>query len=158
MTFTDGKIDGIEFRELKKFDDARGWLMEVFRADEIDKGYLPAMTYMSVTHPGVVRGPHEHMDQTDLFCFPGPSTFKIYTWDNREDSATYKVRQVFTAGEDSPAIVIVPHGIVHAYKNIGDVDGLVINCPNRLFKGEGRSDEVDEVRYEELEDLPFIID
>jgi dTDP-4-dehydrorhamnose 3,5-epimerase len=158
MSFTDGVIEGIEFRELSKFDDARGWLMEVYRADEIDKGYLPAMTYISVTHPGVVRGPHEHNGQADLFCFPGPSTFKIYTWDNRKDSKSYKTRQVLTAGIETPAILIVPAGIVHAYKNIGEVDGLVINCPNRLFKGEGRASEIDEVRYEDVEDSPFVLD
>ncbi|MEE9543563.1 MAG: dTDP-4-dehydrorhamnose 3,5-epimerase family protein [Thermodesulfobacteriota bacterium] len=158
MNFIDGTIDEIVYRKLKKFDDARGWLMEVFRADEIDKGFLPAMAYLSVTHPGIVRGPHEHRDQADLFCFPGPSNFKIYTWDNREDSKTYKTRQVFTAGEDTPAILIVPGGIVHAYKNIGDRDGLVINCPNRLFKGEGRTGDVDEVRYEDIEDSPFKLD
>lgn len=158
MKFSDGSIEGIEYKPLEKFSDERGWLMEVFRSDEIDKAFFPAMAYISITGPGVVRGPHEHLEQTDLFCFPGPSNFKIYTWDNRVDSATYKVRQVFTAGADAPAVLIVPSGIVHAYKNAGDTDGLVINCPNRLFRGEGRTGDVDEVRYEDLEDSPFKLD
>jgi hypothetical protein len=29
------------------------------------------MAYISVTEPNVQRGPHEHVDQADLFCFIG---------------------------------------------------------------------------------------
>jgi dTDP-4-dehydrorhamnose 3,5-epimerase len=65
---------------------------------------------------------------------------------------------VVVAGEDQPSIVIVPEGVVHAYKNIGDKDGLVINCPNRLFMGPGKKEPVDEVRYENDADSPFKVE
>jgi hypothetical protein len=42
----------------------------------------------------------------------------------------------------------VPAGVVHAYQNIGDAEGIVINCPNKLYRGPGRRDEVDEIRHE----------
>ena len=51
-------------------------------------------------------------------------------------------------GEDNPAVVLVPKGVVHAYQNVGAVDGIVINCPNRLYAGEGRKQTVDEIRHE----------
>ena len=35
------------------------------------------------------------------------------------------------------------------YQNIGDADGIVINCPNRLYSGAGRKEEVDEIRHED---------
>ncbi len=156
--FKDGEIAGVEVRELKRFSDERGWLMELFRSDEVAGEYFPAMSYISVTRPGVARGPHEHVDQADYFCFAGPSDFRIYLWDNRKSSATYRTRQVFVAGQSAPAAVIVPKGVVHAYKNVGDSDGLVINCPNRLFKGTGRKEPVDEVRHEEVEGSPYGLD
>lgn len=147
--FTKGPIDGVVIRPLRKFVDERGWLAELFRHDELDGEFHPAMAYLSVTEPGVTRGPHEHVDQADLFCFIGPSNFKIRLWDNRESSPTY--RHVVTAfvGADNPASVLVPLGVVHAYRNVGSIAGAVINCPNRLFMGEGRRDPIDEIRHED---------
>ncbi len=156
--FTDGNIDGVIVRSLKRHSDGRGWLMEVFRIDELDTESFPVMSYVSATRPGKARGPHEHVDQADYFCFAGPSDFKIYLWDNRESSPTYRFRMVVVAGESEPAAIIVPKGVVHAYKNIGETDGLVINCPNRLFMGQGKSEAVDEVRYEDDPESPYKLD
>lgn len=156
--FKNGKIEGIEIKTLSRFSDDRGWLMELFRHDELDKEYIPAMTYVSLTKPGITRGPHEHLDQADYFCFAGPSDFKVYLWDNRPESPTYMHRMTIVAGESAPMIIIVPRKVVHAYKNIGMADGLVVNCPNRLFKGHGKKDPVDEVRYENDSASPYEID
>lgn len=151
-------IDDVVIRELKRFSDSRGWLIELFRQDEIDGEFLPAMSYVSLTKPGVIRGPHEHVDQADLFCFIGPSTFHLYLWDNRRDSKTYENKFNIELGENRPAMVIVPKGVVHAYKNIGSGDGLVYNAPNRLFAGRGRSEEVDEIRHEDDSESRFQLD
>jgi len=154
----EGKIEGVVVRGLTRYSDARGWLMELFRTDEIEGAIVPAMSYISMTKPGVARGPHEHVDQTDYFCFAGPSTFKVYLWDNRKNSPTYGVRQVELAGEEDPMVIIVPPGVVHAYKNVGATDGLVVNFPNRLFMGDGKKQPVDEIRHEDLADSPYILD
>jgi dTDP-4-dehydrorhamnose 3,5-epimerase len=132
--------------------------MEVFRADELDDEFFPVMSYVSLTRPGVARGPHEHVDQADYFCFAGPSDFKIYLWDNREVSPTHMKKMVIVAGEKEPMALIVPKRVVHAYKNIGETDGLVINCPNRLFMGSGKLEAVDEVRYEDDPGSPYKLD
>lgn len=153
--FKDGDIDGVEIKKIKKYSDDRGWLMEIFRKDDLKEEFLPAMTYVSMTSPGVARGPHEHTHQADYFCFAGPSDFRVYLWDNRAGSPTKGNRMVFAAGETEPSTVIVPKGIVHAYKNIGAGDGLVINCPNRLFMGPGRKEPVDEVRHETDPNSPY---
>jgi dTDP-4-dehydrorhamnose 3,5-epimerase len=144
-----GKIDGVVIREITKHIDDRGWLAEVFREDELLREHMPVMGYISMTQPGVARGPHEHVDQTDSFGFIGPSNFKLYLWDNRKSSATYMTRQVVYAGEDSPKSVIIPPGVVHAYRNVGGKQGMVVNFPNRLFAGKGKKERVDEVRHED---------
>ena len=46
------------------------------------------MAYVSVTKPGVIRGPHEHVNQTDMFVFVGPGEFELHLWDRRESSPT----------------------------------------------------------------------
>jgi dTDP-4-dehydrorhamnose 3,5-epimerase len=147
--FKAGDISGVVFRDLRRFDDSRGWLAELFRHDELDPEFYPVMTYISSTNPGVTRGPHEHVDQADFFCFLGPSKFKLRLWDNRTESDTY--HNVFTVvvGEDNPKSVLIPRGVVHAYRNVGLVSGIVFNCPNRLYMGVGKKDDIDEIRHED---------
>jgi dTDP-4-dehydrorhamnose 3,5-epimerase len=92
MQFRDGPIEGVIWKPLKKFQDSRGWLCEMFRHDDTPPEFHPVMAYISVTEIGVARGPHEHVDQADYFCFLGPSNFKVYLWDSRSVSATYGTR------------------------------------------------------------------
>jgi dTDP-4-dehydrorhamnose 3,5-epimerase len=54
--------------------------------------------------------------------------------------------------------VLIPAGVVHGYQNVGDVDGIVINSPNRLYAGPGRKEEVDEIRHESDRDSIFKMD
>ena len=152
------EIGGVIINELKKYTDRRGWLIELYRHDELDSQFHPVMSYVSMTSPGVARGPHEHVDQADCFCFIGPSTFRLYLWDNRTDSATYGMKATYDLGEKNPAAVIVPTGVVHAYKNIGNTDGIVYNAPNRLYAGDGRKEPVDEIRHEDDPATPYQLD
>jgi dTDP-4-dehydrorhamnose 3,5-epimerase len=116
------------------------------------------MGYVSVTNPGVTRGPHEHANQTDLFCFLGPGDFKLTLWDNRQSSPTFCNRMELFFGANNPGAIIVPPGIVHGYRCIGDCAGWVVNCPDQLYKGEGRVCPVDEIRHEADADNPFVLD
>ena len=147
--FKAGDIDDVVIRDLRKFNDSRGWLAELFRHDELDPEFYPVMAYTSATSPGVTRGPHEHVDQADLFCFIGPSNFKLRLWDNRPESQTFNNVVTLVVGEDNPKSVLIPKGVVHAYRNVGLVPGIVFNFPNRLYMGVGKKDEIDEIRHED---------
>lgn len=148
-TFITGEIEGVLVRELRAFADSRGWLTELFRHDGLEPEFYPAMAYISSTKPGVSRGPHEHVDQADYFCFIGPSNFKLRMWDNRPESATRNYVMTLVVGAAKPTAVLVPAGVVHAYQNVGETDGIVINCPNRLYAGDGARGPVDEIRHED---------
>ena len=147
--FTKGKIKDVVVYPLKKYVDERGWLAELFRHDELEAEFYPTMAYVSVTEPDVLRGPHEHEEQADLFCFIGPSNFKIRLWDNREQSETFRNVMTLFVGADNPQAIIVPKGVVHGYRNVGSTPGVVINCPNQLFMGEKKSRPIDEIRHED---------
>jgi len=125
------------------------------------------MAYVSMTNPGIARGPHEHVEQSDLFCFLGPGTFRTYLWDARKDSQTYGKKEVREVGEDAPFALIVPPGVVHAYKNAGSTMGIVFNAANTLYAGEGKlgwrgpkgtPDYVDEIRHEHDPASPYVLD
>jgi len=146
-------FSGVRVEFLAPAADQRGWLAELFRADVLEKAGMqeaqPVMAYLSMTRPGVARGPHEHREQTDFFAFIGPSDFEVTIWDNRPSSPTFGRREKFVFGASRPATLIVPPSVVHAYRNIGEVEGWVLNFPNRLYRGAGREEPVDEIRHED---------
>ena len=141
-------LPGVLVKPLKKYVDARGWLMELFRDDELPAGYKPVMSYLSVTHPGIARGPHEHRDQADGFVFLS-GKYEVILWENRPGKE--HIKQVLLAGEDNPVFVVVPPGVVHAYRNAGETDAFVLNFPDQLYAGWGKKDPVDEIRHEEID-------
>ncbi len=149
-------INDVVIKEIKKNTDDRGWLSEIYRNDETD--YTPSMAYVSVTNPGVVRGPHEHNKQSDFFVFFGQGNFRFYLWDNRRDSGTHKKHISIVVGEDNPVYAIIPPGVVHGYKCISDIPALSLNFPDKLYRGAGKKEAVDEVRWENKKDSPFVID
>jgi dTDP-4-dehydrorhamnose 3,5-epimerase len=156
--FHNGPIEGVIWKPLRKYHDARGWLCELFRNDELAADVRPVMAYASVSLPGIARGPHEHVHQTDFFCFLGPGNFKMYLWDGRTQSATYGAMQIDIVGADKPMALVVPPGVVHAYRNMSQEPGVIFNCPNQLFKGLNRAEPVDEIRHEDDPNTPYRLD
>ena len=160
MNFKKGKIKGVIIVKLNKFSDERGFLVETLRIDNLPDDLHPLMSYVSYTKPGVARGPHEHNKQTDIFCFMGPGNFRVKLWDNRKESDNYGNCLEVIGGKDNPIRVVIPPGVVHGYKNISkEVDGMVLNYPDKLYRGWDKKEEVDEIRHEDKEDefyLDFI--
>jgi dTDP-4-dehydrorhamnose 3,5-epimerase len=137
------KINGVHIFEIEKFNDERGWLLELFRKDELPKEIFPKMAYISMTKPGIMRGPHQHNEQTDYFAFIGPAEFEVHLWHSNWGTS----HEIFKI--NSPHVIIVPPHVIHAYKNISeDALGLVFNGPNTLYAGKGKLYPVDELRYE----------
>ena len=141
------RIPGVVMRPLSRHEDQRGWLTELVREDELPAGVVPRMAYVSLTHPGVARGPHEHVQQTDVFCFLS-GRFLLKLWDRRPGNVP--LEESFDVGEDNPVFVSVPPGVVHGYRNIGNGDALVFNFPDKLYAGWGRREPVDEIRHEDI--------
>jgi len=146
---TENKIAGVVITPLTRHSDPRGWLSEAWREDDFYIGlgmfsFNPVMAYISLTRPGVIRGPHEHREQSDFFVFLC-GQFKLRLWDNRSS----REEIVLEVGEANPVSVLVPPGVVHAYQNVGLWNAVVLNFPNRLYAGWGRAEAVDEIRYED---------
>jgi len=152
MDFKKGDIEGVKIYELNKFEDKRGFLTELFRSDTLPPDVRPVMSYISYTRPGIGRGPHEHMEQNDVFSFTGPGDFELHLWDNRNGSPTFGNKMLIKAGESRAITLIVPPGVVHGYMNVSDRDGMVLNFPDKLFGGEGKKEKIDELRHEDKGD------
>jgi len=148
-------IRGVIVKKLDQFDDYRGNLKEIYRADE--DPINPAMSYVSHTNYGITRGPHEHVAQSDFFIFCGYGDFTLHLWDNRKNSETYGKYWQLVVGESNKVSVIVPPGVVHGYKSISKQGSFSINLPDKLYRGEGKKEEIDEIRHESDENSPFKI-
>lgn len=142
------ELPGVRVEALPVFKDDRGSLHELFRVDEIPAGFQPLMACSSWSHPGVTRGPHQHVGQDDYFTFAGPSNFTVYLWDDRPGAAGAAKGWLINTGEQAPTRIHVPRGVVHAYRNTGNISGLVVTVTSLLFKGQNRRDPVDEIRHE----------
>jgi dTDP-4-dehydrorhamnose 3,5-epimerase len=130
-----------------------GYVIEGWRTDQ-DKetAFIPEMMYLSYIPPGEKRGPHEHVDQTDYFVFAFAGVFDITLWEVGHPD----IKSHFHAGEHNPSLLIVPPGIVHAYHNIAKVPGLVINLPDRLYKGFLKQDKEDIIRHEDNPENKYV--
>jgi len=166
----ESKLPGVHIFEIPKFEDGRGWLMELFRSDELE--FMPEMAYVSQTLPGVMRGPHEHAEQTDFFVFIGPGDFELHLWGPPGNWIAPAARggpkqlpdlhEIHEVGESRPRAVVVPPGVIHGYKCVSEASGIVFNAPDALYAGPGKMYPVDEIRHEDdpehvkwLLDLPF---
>jgi len=148
------EILGVCVSRLTLNEDRRGSLVEAYRTDELQTLFIgqPQMAYISATLGGVVRGPHVHKYQTDMFVFLGPEAFELYLWKESAPGIIGKAERMVVR----PCWrAVIPPGVIHAYKNIGTELSLVFNLPDRLYKGINKQHPVDEIRYEDDPDSPF---
>lgn len=131
------------------FSDSRGSSSELLRI-EPSCCKPPVMAYASWTKPGVVRGPHQHLFQSEWLVVAGGS-FEIYTWSPETPGAACNGQW---ARLDRGS-VYVPAGDVHAYKNISDGDALMLVLPDAYYKGYDRKEEEDIVKWENRLDSPY---
>jgi dTDP-4-dehydrorhamnose 3,5-epimerase len=145
-------IPGVDIKTISFYKDSRGYMTELFRDDEKDMPRF-AMGYCCITYPGIIRGPHEHIYQSDCFFFL-EGCIELRLWDNRVGTPL-ETLEVFHFGIDNPRRVIIPPRVVHGYRNLSRYPVFILNYPDRLYKGYDRSSPVDEVRWEDGPDSPF---
>ncbi len=134
-------IHGIDTRTLQVNADERGHLVEMFRSDWDEFDPDPAMSYYSLTYPGIIRAWHRHTrGQIDYFVCP-KGRIKIAVYDDRDDSPTQGELDTFVIGEHSPQLVRVPGDCWHGFKAIGDEPALLINFPTNLYDYENPDEE-----------------
>ena len=106
-------IDGVQLIPLRRFEDERGWFMEIRRESTMPNP--TRQTNVSFTHAGVIRGLHYHEGgQDDLFvCLRGMVRVVLL---DRESGDTYSV----DIGDDNPVAVYVPGRLAHGFEALTD--------------------------------------
>ncbi len=106
-------IDGLLRLPLRRFEDERGFFMELARASALPKPI--AQTNLSSSRAGTIRGLHYHeRGQDDLFvCLQGMVRVVVL---DRASGETY----VEDIGDENPVAVYVPGTNAHGYEALTD--------------------------------------
>jgi len=117
----------IKITSLKKRTDERGWLIEMLRGDALTPTREFGQIFVSVASPGKVRGNHYHRRKIEWFCVPTGTSLLLL-----KDLETGEEMEI-TMGENDPKTVKITPGIVHAIKNTGDKDMVLLVYVNEPF-------------------------
>jgi len=137
-------IKDVAIKRLKKIPTKdldgvyNGWLIDILRGtDKIksDKKNFSQL-YLTTCLPKMVKGFHLHKKKTDHFCVFGGEV-KMILIDERPNSPTYKIKNVFIMGDKNPLVIRVPPGIKHGFKNISKNVVYMINYMDPPFDPRG---------------------
>ena len=115
----------VRIESVKTHRDARGSLFE-----PLDDAELSAQrnVHVVLTGPGQVRGNHVHESATETTTVAGPCLVRL-----KEAGATRDVE--VPAGETWR--FTIPPGVVHAYRNTGEAEMVLISFSTRLHDAGG---------------------
>lgn len=111
-------INGVVIKKLVKHSDDRGFFVEVLRDDDKLMKKFGQSSYTE-TYPGVIKAFHYHKKQDDLW-FVARGMAQVVLYDLRDDSSTKGETQVIYAGEDNLCLILIPVGVAHGYKVLGN--------------------------------------
>jgi len=119
-----GTIDGVRVKTLVRHPDDRGFFQEILRDDD---GLLRrfGQASLSMSYPGVIKAFHYHERQDDLWFFP-VGMAQVVLHDLREQSPTRGITQVLYAGEDYPVLIVIPVGVAHGYRVLGNQPLMIV--------------------------------
>lgn len=117
-------IKDVIVKKLTRHLDDRGFFMEILRDDEaLLKRFGQAS--MSKSYPGVIKAFHYHEKQDDIWFFPVGNA-QVVLYDLRDDSPTKGETNVFYLGEDNPQIIVIPKGVAHGYRVLGNEPACIV--------------------------------
>lgn len=135
-------IDGVVIGEVAVWPDDRGVFFEIARIGQgLVNHFDPATTQVSATftYPGAIKAFHYHLHQFDCWV-PSSGMLQVALVDLRPDSPTFRVKNTIYIGEHRPWQVLIPPGVAHGYKVIGERRAGLIYVTSRFYNpdDEGR--------------------
>jgi dTDP-4-dehydrorhamnose 3,5-epimerase len=148
------RISGVIIDRRPLHEDERGELQEIYNpAWGLHPDPLVYAYFVSI-RPRQVKGWVVHRFQDDrLFILHG--VFRVALFDDRPESPTFRMLNVFVMSHRSRGTLIIPRGVFHALKNIGEDDASFLNLPTRPYN----HNDPDKLRLPLKNDLiPFDFD
>jgi UDP-2-acetamido-2,6-beta-L-arabino-hexul-4-ose reductase len=121
-------IEKVIVVDLDKKEDERGYFSELIQAKYVPVQNAFGLVYISqAKNPGVTKGNHFHLRKTEWFCVI-KGTAELYL-KKTNGSEIMKV----VMGEDNLKMVKVPPGIIHAFRNIGPGEMILLAYISEMF-------------------------
>jgi dTDP-4-dehydrorhamnose 3,5-epimerase len=135
-------IDGVVLSPFSIHPDDRGYFLEVQRIGNGVAASFPASTTQisaSLSYPGSIKAFHYHLHQTD-FWTPVKGLLQVALVDLRLGSPTFGARNTLYVGGLRPWQILIPPGVAHGYKVIGNEDSMLVYLTDRFYdpRDEGR--------------------
>ena len=136
-----GSIEGVVVKKLVRHPDDRGFFQEILRDDDaLLRNFGQAS--LSMSYPGVIKAFHYHERQDDLWFFPVGSA-QVVLYDQRTNSPTFGVTQVLYPSEMNPLLIVIPVGVVHGYRVLGQTPLMIVYFTTESYRPE----DPDEKRF-----------
>ncbi|MCS7313918.1 MAG: dTDP-4-dehydrorhamnose 3,5-epimerase family protein [Bryobacterales bacterium] len=135
-------IEGVRVAPLALWPDDRGYFLEVGRAGQaLLAAFAPSRIQVSasLSYPGAIKAFHYHLRQTDLWTVAA-GMLQVALADLRRGSPTFGMRNTLYIGVLRPWQVLIPPGVAHGYKVIGETPALLVYVTDRYYDpdDEGR--------------------
>jgi dTDP-4-dehydrorhamnose 3,5-epimerase len=135
-------IAGVRVQAYPVYPDDRGFFMEIQRIGHgLAAGFPPERSQVSaaMNYRGTIKAFHFHLHQTDCWT-PVTGLFQVVLADLRVGSPTFGARNTLYLGPMRPWQVLIPPGVAHGYKIIGNQDALLVYMTDQFYnpKDEGR--------------------
>lgn len=130
-------IPGVAVSDYTLWPDDRGYFLEVARLGSGPVAGFPAASQVScaLSYPGTIKAFHFHLHQTD-FWVPAQGMLQVALVDLRAGSPTFGLRNTIYTGALRPLSVVIPPGVGHGYKVIGESAALLVYITNRIYNPE----------------------
>jgi dTDP-4-dehydrorhamnose 3,5-epimerase len=127
--------EGVVLRDLVTHTDERGTVCELY---DLRWGAHPdplVFAYTFTIRPGAAKGWAMHYEHEDRYAFL-EGELEVVLYDAREDSSTPGLEtRLFLSGRRRQLLVI-PRGVWHAERNVGQDDVVVVNFPSLAYDHE----------------------
>ena len=136
------RIAGVQIAPVALWPDDRGYFLEVARLGMgVTSAFPRESTQVSaaLSYPGTIKAFHFHKHQTDCWV-PVQGMLQVALVDLRKDSPTHGLRNTLYVGALRPWQLIIPPGVAHGYKVIGQDPALLVYLTDRFYnpRDEGR--------------------
>ena len=135
-------ISGVQCAPIALWPDDRGYFLEVQRMGYGLAAHFPKESTQisaALNYPGIIKAFHFHRFQTD-FWVPAAGLLQVALVDLRTQSATFGAKNTLYVGSLRPWQLLIPPGVAHGYKVLGEQSSVLIYVTNRTYdpKDEGR--------------------
>ena len=136
-------IEGVRVVDLARHGDDGGAMTELARLADGRAAGLGDFTVRQVNYSemaaGAIKAFHLHSRQTDVWFVPPSDRMLVVLLDVRKGSRTESVRQRVMLGNGASRLLLIPPGVAHGVRNLGETTGRLVYLVDLHFTTEPAS-------------------